>query len=148
AWAGTPGKKATTRASAVIVLLIGEPPCGLDLLRVFYQRCGYNEPSEERHAASRSHHWPLEPPPGAVPGPARPARGRGPDGHPTLPWLKKASPLQPGQPRRRLAEVGRGIPLARSPGRASAPAAGRIPERGPGERRVSQLRRLHAHQRL
>jgi uncharacterized protein (DUF488 family) len=35
---------------------------GLDPQRLFYRRCGYNEPREERHAASDSYHRALEPP--------------------------------------------------------------------------------------
>src|SRR5579883_929891 len=77
------------------------------LLGLFY-RHWYNEPREERYAAVRSHHRPLESPPGALPGPTRPARSRGPGGHPPLPRLTEASPLPPRQPRGGLAEVRRG----------------------------------------
>ena len=47
-----------------------------------------------------------------------------------FPGSRKHPPPQPGGPRRRLAEGGREIPPARSPGRSAAQAAGRTPQAG------------------
>jgi hypothetical protein len=111
----------------------------------FYRRCGYNEPGGAHHVAIRLHHRPFDPPSGSFPGPPCSARDRGGGGHPTLPRLKKAPSIRSRQPRCRLAEVRRGIPLARSSGRSPSQTGEGIPQPGPREQRVSQLRRLHAH---